>query len=73
MIECCPECRSANFELNGPGGFSGPTTEATKRYRCRDCSEHFDEPNERKELSTRNAGRSGLSKKLMEADPEDWP
>ena len=73
MIEACPECDASNIELNSPGGISGPKGTSSKRYRCHDCGTHFDEPIKRKPLSSRNAGRSGLSKKLMEADPEEWP
>lgn len=73
MIECCPECASSRIELQGPGGFTGPKSEATKRYRCSDCRNQFDKTDSRKPESSRNAGRSGITKKLMDADPEDWP
>ena len=64
---------SCRLELNAPGGISGPTSNAIKRYRCSDCKEHFNTPAQRKAKNSRNSGRSGLTKKLMDANPEDWP
>lgn len=73
MIEACPECDSTRIESVQPESITGPILEKNQNYRCDNCKQHFANPRVRKEQSSRNAGRSGITKKLMEADPEDWP
>lgn len=73
MIEACPVCDSANFEINSNGGYQGPKDQTSKHYRCRDCGKLFDESVTREVIGNRDTGRSGMTKKLVDANPEDWP
>lgn len=73
MIECCPECGSSDIESVQPESITGPILERNQNYRCDGCQLHFDTPAVREPESSRNAGRGGLTKKLVDANPEDWP
>jgi len=73
MIKCCPECESSDIEPVQPESFTGPELSDGQNYRCENCQDHFEKPMYRQAQSSRDAGRSGLTKELVEADPEDWP
>ena len=73
MIEACPDCESSDIEPVQAESFTGPELSKGDNYRCENCQDHFTTPMYRKPRNSRNSGRSGITKKLMEADPEDWP
>ena len=73
MIEACPDCESSDIEPVQAESFTGPERSKGDNYRCENCKEHFTTPMYRKPRNSRNSGRSGITKKLMEADPEEWP
>lgn len=70
QIECCPECQASCPRTRHP---DHPKSNATTRYRCRDCSHEFDEPDER---HIRMAGATSettdsLKGKLLALDADD--
>ena len=73
MIEACPECESSDIEPVQAESFTGPELSKGQNYRCENCQDHFTSPMCREPRGSRNSGRSGITKKLMEANPEDWP
>ena len=73
MIEACPKCESSDIEPVQAESFSGAELSRGDNYRCENCKEHFTTPMYREPRGSRNSGRSGITKKLMEADPNDWP
>ena len=73
MIEACPDCESSDIEPVQAESFSGAELSKGDNYRCENCKEHFTTPMYREPRGSRNSGRSGITKKLMEADPNDWP
>lgn len=61
MTEVCPDCGSTALWVR-----SG----ARKSWGCRDCQGTFDAPDHR-ESNIGSDPRSGLSRALVEADPDD--
>jgi len=65
----CPECDNGNItrQPNKPTGNNDK-----RKWLCRVCGHRFDDPTYREPKNdTENHGRSGLSKKLLDMDPED--
>jgi transposase-like protein len=66
-VAACPECDEGSIQMNRPGGHHAEVD--TGRYRCSVCQATFDEPNERERRNPGSASRSGLAKRLLDADP----
>ena len=71
-IEACPRCDSARLKMNCVGGMKTHATPTNGRYRCNECGHYFDTPEEREPEGHRNTGGT-MRKKLMNANPKDWP
>jgi hypothetical protein len=65
MIEVCPECDRASFETNHQPDYPD--------YWCHQCEHRFNTPNKREPKNNGSSTRKGTSKKLLDANPEDWP
>jgi len=65
MIEVCPNCDRPDHETNHqPDQLD---------YWCFTCGHRFDEPEQREQKNNGSETRKGTSKKLLDANPEDWP
>jgi len=69
-VHVCPECDAASMQRNTqtPRG-----NQNTTKWRCGDCGFKTDEPVIRKKRGTHGNTVSGLAKKLLDADPDEWP
>jgi len=63
----CPECDRTDIYKRRPSHPDIPTPDET--WYCGRCGADFDDPNTRE--PNHPAGYSGLTKDLIEADPED--
>jgi len=62
-ISCCPECESSWIRR-----------EAKTHNRCEDCGLKFETCKMRERRNHDGShGRSGATKRLIDADPDDWP
>jgi transcriptional regulator with XRE-family HTH domain len=68
-ITVCPECDTPQIRRRTPD-HPASASSSTKRWYCLNCQRSFDEPDERAPQATTGA-RSGLARKLDEADPGD--
>lgn len=68
FVTACPHCDSSNIYNRR---FTDNRREERRdlRWYCRNCQENFAEPNKRD--SRGNGSRSGLAKRLLEADPDE--
>jgi transposase-like protein len=65
----CPECDGTNIVSQVGGPLSNGSSAGD--WLCRDCSEHFEEPDTRRKKWPN--GISGLAYDLWMADKEEWP
>jgi transposase-like protein len=64
-ISVCPNCDNPTIDCL-PGGMN---KNVQHKYRCHNCGEKFDSPDEREPKKTGSGDkRKGLSKKLAETD-----
>ena len=74
MNSVCPICdRSRHISRRVPNKL-GPRPQTNKKWYCSRCKESFDDG----ELVTRDPKANtdpkyGPAKKLLDADPDDWP
>lgn len=61
-VMACPECDSCYIER--------VSVESAEWY-CRECESHFDDPTKRPAKVTPRDCRSGLARKLADADPNE--
>lgn len=71
-VAACPECDHAPVTLVAPGGMDAQP-DAKGRYGCQSCSARFDVPTYRERKRGTGAPTSGTAKRLLDADPDDWP
>lgn len=69
QIDVCPNCSSPRYHVNRDSDHRGGA-EAAGKYRCKECSTPFEDPDSRERRSTGET-RNGLAKRLADADPDD--
>jgi len=69
-VQACPACDSSSVATNNIGGIQSVNPDAD-RYRCADCYETFDEPEERERRQDTFFRPDSLAAKLDAAEPDD--
>lgn len=69
-VECCINCDSTQITYK-PGGVQEPERKEQTKYRCRNCGEHFDEPDTRPPKGPTGYPRSSHAASLEDADADD--
>jgi len=63
-VQACPACDSSSVATNNIGGIQSVNPDAD-RYRCADCYETFDEPEERERPGIRSSVRTRSRRSSM--------
>ena len=69
-VLACPKCDSSSVATNNIGGIQS-TNPGADKYRCADCYDTFDEPEERERQKATSYRGDSLAAKLDAAEPDD--
>jgi len=73
-IKCCPECEESHITRRFPEKPEARNDGNNDRWRCKQCTATFDQPDERpREKGRGRSARGTVARMLEDADPETVP